>query len=150
SPARPGPQPGKRMRIDTTPEPEMAPRNAPPRPPHGRHHPRPPAPWRPAARAGTMWRWARATGAIRPPAHGRPAFTQGTSAMWNLHRVAAALVMLLATTAALATTPAPTSARADAVAIIGELRKIVAPSGVERYDYLPIGGINQFVSIRGQ
>ena len=70
--------------------------------------------------------------------------------MWNLHRVAAALVMLLATTAALATTPAPTSARADAVAIIGELRKIVAPSGVERYDYLPIGGINQFVSIRGQ
>jgi pimeloyl-ACP methyl ester carboxylesterase len=39
--------------------------------------------------------------------------------------------------------------RAPAVETIRELRKIVAPDGVERNEAIPIGGIQQFVSIRG-
>lgn len=45
--------------------------------------------------------------------------------------------------------PGPHS-RAEAVQIIADLRKIVAPGGVERTEKLRIGGIDQFVSIRGR
>lgn len=40
--------------------------------------------------------------------------------------------------------------RAEAVDTVRELRKIVAPGGVERSEVIHIGGIGQFVSIRGQ
>jgi len=39
--------------------------------------------------------------------------------------------------------------RAEATEIVRELRKIVAPNGVERAEAVRIGGIDQFVSIRG-
>jgi proline iminopeptidase len=45
-------------------------------------------------------------------------------------------------------TAKPTS-RADATAIIASARKIVAPNGVERLEKVRIGGIDQWVSIRG-
>lgn len=44
--------------------------------------------------------------------------------------------------------PRPRS-RSEATEVIAELRRIVAPQGVERYEAVPIGGIRQFVSIRG-
>ena len=40
--------------------------------------------------------------------------------------------------------------RQDAVAVVGELRRIVTPQGVERSATIPIGGIDQFVTIRGR
>jgi len=45
-------------------------------------------------------------------------------------------------------TAAP-SARAQATAIIANARKIVAPDGVERLEKVRIGGIDQWVSVRG-
>jgi pimeloyl-ACP methyl ester carboxylesterase len=39
--------------------------------------------------------------------------------------------------------------RADATGVIRELRRIVAPNGVERAETVRIGGIDQFVTIRG-
>lgn len=40
--------------------------------------------------------------------------------------------------------------RAEAVEIIAELRKIVAPEGMERTEKLRIGGIDQWVSVRSR
>jgi proline iminopeptidase len=40
--------------------------------------------------------------------------------------------------------------RAEATAVIAELRRIVTPEGVERKEMVRIGGIDQFVSIRGR
>ncbi|WXH27382.1 hypothetical protein WA016_01305 [Myxococcus stipitatus] len=45
--------------------------------------------------------------------------------------------------------PGPQS-RAEAVRIIADLRKIVAPEGVERTEKLRIGGIDQWVSVRSR
>lgn len=39
--------------------------------------------------------------------------------------------------------------RQEAVAVVRELRRIVSPDGIERNENVRIGGINQFVSIRG-
>jgi len=39
--------------------------------------------------------------------------------------------------------------RAGAAQIIGEARRIVAPNGIERLEKVRIGGIDQWVSIRG-
>lgn len=44
--------------------------------------------------------------------------------------------------------PAPHS-RADAVKIIADLRKVVADEGIERLEKVRIGGVDQWVSIRG-
>jgi proline iminopeptidase len=44
--------------------------------------------------------------------------------------------------------PKPTS-RAEATAVVRELRRIVTPNGIERNTNVAIGGIQQFVSIRG-
>jgi pimeloyl-ACP methyl ester carboxylesterase len=44
--------------------------------------------------------------------------------------------------------PSPTS-RAEAVQIIADLRHIVTPQGIERHEKVRIGGIDQWVSIRG-
>jgi pimeloyl-ACP methyl ester carboxylesterase len=41
------------------------------------------------------------------------------------------------------------SSRAEATAIIAEARKVVTPNGVERLEKVRIGGIDQWVSIRG-
>jgi proline iminopeptidase len=41
------------------------------------------------------------------------------------------------------------SSRAEATAIIADARKIVTPNGIERLETLPIGGIEQWVSVRG-
>jgi proline iminopeptidase len=45
--------------------------------------------------------------------------------------------------------PRQPSSRSEAIAIIANARKIVAPNGVERLEKLRIGGIDQWVSIRG-
>jgi len=45
--------------------------------------------------------------------------------------------------------PAKPSSRAEATAIIADARKIVTPNGVERLEKVRIGGIDQWVSIRG-
>ncbi|GAB3509713.1 alpha/beta hydrolase [Pseudoxanthomonas daejeonensis] len=71
--------------------------------------------------------------------------------MTRIHAaLAAALIALLAPALAPAAEPARPASRAEAVEVIRELRRIVAPAGVERYEYVPVGGIDQFVSIRGQ
>src|SRR5579864_2277681 len=60
-------------------------------------------------------------------------------------------VVLLALTSALAVDqpPAKLFDRAEATSIIANARKIVTPDGVERLEKVRIGGIDQWVSIRG-
>jgi len=48
-----------------------------------------------------------------------------------------------------AQTAAPPSSRAEATAIIANARRIVTPNGMERLEKVRIGGIEQWVSIRG-
>ena len=48
-----------------------------------------------------------------------------------------------------ASAPAKPRDRAEATAVIRDLRHIVAPNGIERAESVRIGGINQFVTIRG-
>ena len=43
----------------------------------------------------------------------------------------------------------PPSSRAESTRIIGELRRVVADGGIERLEAVRIGGIDQWVSIRG-
>jgi proline iminopeptidase len=50
---------------------------------------------------------------------------------------------------ALAQTSAPQASRAEAIAIIANARRIVTPNGIERLEKVRIGGIEQWVSIRG-
>ena len=45
--------------------------------------------------------------------------------------------------------PAQPASRAEAIAIIAHARKIVTPNEVERLEKVRIGGIDQWVSIRG-
>src|SRR6202050_4988487 len=45
--------------------------------------------------------------------------------------------------------PAKPGSRSEATAIIANARKIVAPNGVERLEKVRIGGIDQWVSVRG-
>ncbi|AGY60687.1 alpha/beta fold hydrolase [Gloeobacter kilaueensis] len=60
-----------------------------------------------------------------------------------------ALLLAGAAPATLAQEPKPTN-RAEAVEVVRELRGIVTPDGVERARMVRIGGIDQFVSIRGR
>lgn len=46
-------------------------------------------------------------------------------------------------------TPARPANRADAIALIAEARRIVTPDGIERMETVRIGGIEQWLSIRG-
>src|SRR5258705_743680 len=64
-------------------------------------------------------------------------------------RLVASLLAALATVPALAQEPAKPSSRAEAVAIIAEARRVVTPNGVERLEKVRIGGIDQWVSVRG-
>jgi hypothetical protein len=45
--------------------------------------------------------------------------------------------------------PVKLANRAEATAIIADARKILTPNGVERLEKVRIGGIDQWVSIRG-
>lgn len=64
----------------------------------------------------------------------------------------AALLALAAVTAAPVAAQAPVGphSRADAVRIIAGLRQIVSPNGLQAVETIPIGGIDQVVSIRSQ
>lgn len=63
-------------------------------------------------------------------------------------RILAAAFALAPGLLAAAETPEPNT-RAEAVKIIAEMRDIVTPNGVERLEKIHIGGIDQWVSIRG-
>jgi proline iminopeptidase len=68
----------------------------------------------------------------------------------SLFRLAAGL-MLLAVSGLAGDTAAPKPlSRAEATAIIANPRKIVTPNGIERLETVRIGGIDQWVSIRGR
>ncbi len=56
---------------------------------------------------------------------------------------------VLATVPIRAQAPAKPANRAEAAAIVANARKIVTPNGVERLEKVRIGGIDQWVSIRG-
>jgi len=45
--------------------------------------------------------------------------------------------------------PVKPTSRAEATAIIGNARKILTPDGIERLEKVRIGGIEQWVSVRG-
>ena len=60
-----------------------------------------------------------------------------------------AFLVVLSTAAVRAQEPATPASRSEATAIIANARKIVAPNGVERLEKVRIGGIDQWVSIRG-
>lgn len=70
----------------------------------------------------------------------------------TLTTLAALLLTFVAVLAMAATReeePGKPFSRAEATAIIANARKIVAPNGVERLEKVRIGGIDQWVSIRG-
>lgn len=60
------------------------------------------------------------------------------------------LLLLLAPSRANAEEPVGPNSRAEAVAIIANMRKIVSPAGLQSVELAPIGGIRQAVSIRSQ
>lgn len=67
------------------------------------------------------------------------------------HRAALSLlacVSALSGTSARADPPKPTN-RAEATEVVRGLRRIVNPNGIERSEIIRIGGINQFITIRG-
>jgi hypothetical protein len=63
------------------------------------------------------------------------------------HLLTFLLVFIMAS--ARANEPVKPASRAEATAIIANARKIVTPNGVERLEKVRIGGIDQWVSIRG-
>lgn len=74
------------------------------------------------------------------------------SRLRSLTTLAAHLLTFLAVFAmspARADEPAKPASRAEATAIIADARKIVTPNGVERLEKVRIGGIDQWVSMRG-
>ena len=60
-----------------------------------------------------------------------------------------AFLAILAAVPVRAQDPAKPASRAEATAIIANARKIVTPNGVERLEKVRIGGIDQWISIRG-
>jgi pimeloyl-ACP methyl ester carboxylesterase len=60
-----------------------------------------------------------------------------------------AVLSLFAAAPARAQSPAKPASRAEATAIIANARKLVTPNGVERLEKVRIGGIEQWVSVRG-
>jgi proline iminopeptidase len=64
-------------------------------------------------------------------------------------KVLAIVALLAMLPAAGASEPAKPASRAEATAIIANARKILTPNGVERLEKVRIGGIDQWVSIRG-
>lgn len=68
--------------------------------------------------------------------------------MFTVRMLVTALAALVAGFALAAEGPKPRD-RAEAVDVVRELRRIVTPRGVDRGERVRIGGIDQFVSIRG-
>jgi proline iminopeptidase len=64
-------------------------------------------------------------------------------------RIRLALLAALAFAVTAVADPAKPFTRADATAIIAHARSIVTPNGIERLEKVRIGGIDQWVSIRG-
>lgn len=62
---------------------------------------------------------------------------------------AIAVLLVLGTTATAAEKPARPSNRAEATKIVADMRRIVTPEGVERLQKVRIGGIDQWVTVRG-
>jgi proline iminopeptidase len=60
-----------------------------------------------------------------------------------------AFLAIFATVPVRAQQPAKPASRPEATAIIANARKIVTPNGVERLEKVRIGGIDQWISIRG-
>jgi proline iminopeptidase len=76
--------------------------------------------------------------------------TDHSYAIKALRRLIPNLLTFLAMTVPVrAQEPAKPASRAEATAIIANARKIVTPNGVERLEKVRIGGIEQWVSIRG-
>ena len=71
-------------------------------------------------------------------------FTNGIA-----HRLAAILAAFAVVSLATEEPPAKPASRAEATAIIASARKILTPNGVERLEKVRIGGIDQWVSVRG-
>ena len=67
----------------------------------------------------------------------------------NARRTPPIFLAVFAMAPARADEPAKPASRTEATAIIAEARKIVTPNGVERLEKVRIGGIDQWVSIRG-
>jgi proline iminopeptidase len=63
--------------------------------------------------------------------------------------VAAIAVALFASSGARAADPPKPTNRAEATEVVRNLRRIVTPYGIERAQTVRIGGIDQFVTIRG-
>ncbi len=59
------------------------------------------------------------------------------------------VLALLSAAAASAAEPVKPASRAEATAIIANARRILTPNGVERLEKIRIGGIEQWVSVRG-
>src|SRR5690606_31304362 len=82
----------------------------------------------------------------------------GRTRLRRFHQALAAtllvgIVLVFASKAAAqdaATEPAKPASRADATAIIAEARRIVTPHGIEQMHQVDIGGIGQWISIRGR
>ncbi|HEY6644289.1 alpha/beta hydrolase [Povalibacter sp.] len=64
-------------------------------------------------------------------------------------RLVTGLVAVFIIVPVLAQTPVQPTNRTEATAIIAEARRIVTPNGVERLEKVRIGGIDQWVSVRG-
>jgi len=67
---------------------------------------------------------------------------------WRIFIVLGVAIAALSAAAHAAETPRPRD-RAQALAIMADMRKVVADHGVERLEKVRIGGIDQWVSIRG-
>jgi proline iminopeptidase len=69
----------------------------------------------------------------------------------NLYRVIVAAVLAIAGTAwcAISAERVGPNSRAEATRIVAEMRRIVTPEGVERLQKARIGGIDQWISVRG-
>jgi pimeloyl-ACP methyl ester carboxylesterase len=80
----------------------------------------------------------------------RPNFLVTTVVSLCALAAAAAVTAVLTATAAWADQPAKSGSFEAAAAIIADARRILTPRGVERLEAVRIGGIDQWVSIRGR
>jgi proline iminopeptidase len=71
--------------------------------------------------------------------------------MRNRHGVIVAAVLAIASsgTCAIDAQRIGPNSRAEATRIVAEMRRIVTPEGVERLEKVRIGGIDQWISVRG-
>lgn len=86
------------------------------------------------------------------PRGSRRVVEQRGASMWRpkvSNLTAILLLVVTAATSGWAQQPMPTN-RVEATDVVRELRRIVTPRGVERSEFVRIGGIDQFVSIRGR